>query len=344
MAPLKLGLIGCGKIGQKHLQALVHQKDFSLVATMDTDISRAEAAAVAFDAEAFDSASMMLTRGTLDAVVIATPSGAHKEMALQALEEGCHVLIEKPMTLCYQDAREILECARMYERKVSVTQFNRLLPAVSWMLQAVQEGRLGKLVNGGISVRWARPQSYYDEAPWRGTRAMDGGVLFNQAIHALDVLLQAMGPVEEVFAHAGTLSHHIEAEDTVAGTLRFVSGALASVAATTSVPVANLEERITVVGDGGVVVIGPTTNQIQVWRVDGEDEDEVRRDLSEMPARPGWQSHADALVDFAQAIRENRTPVLSGETAATSVAVVEALTRSALEHRPVPLQEVMGHD
>lgn len=171
---------------------------------------------------------------------------------------------------------------------------------------------------------------------------MDGGVLFNQAIHALDVLLQAMGPVEEVFADAGTLTHHIESEDTVAGTLRFVSGALASVAATTCVPMANLEERITVVGDGGVVVIGPTTNQIQVWRIDGEDEDEVRRDLSEMPARPGWQSHADALADFAQAIREKRTPVLSGESAVASVAVVEALVRSSLEHRPVTLREVMA--
>jgi UDP-N-acetyl-2-amino-2-deoxyglucuronate dehydrogenase len=342
MVPLKLGLIGCGKIGQKHLQALVHQKDFFLVATMDTDMSRAEAAAVAFDAEAFNSASAMLARGALDAVIIATPSGSHKEMALQALEQGCHVLIEKPMTLCYQDAREILDQAAIKERLVAVTQFNRLLPAVSWMLQAVQEGRLGRLVNGGISVRWARPQSYYDEAPWRGTRAMDGGVLFNQAIHALDVLLQAMGPVEEVFADAGTLTHHIESEDTVAGTLRFVSGALASVAATTCVPMANLEERITVVGDGGVVVIGPTTNQIQVWRIDGEDEDEVRRDLSEMPARPGWQSHADALADFAQAIREKRTPVLSGESAVASVAVVEALVRSSLEHRPVTLREVMA--
>ncbi len=342
MAPLKMGLIGCGKIGQKHLQALVHQKHFALMATADTDLSRAEAAAVAFDANAFSGVEQMLDGVELDAVIVATPSGLHKPMALAALNHNCHVLIEKPMTLCYADAIDILSVAETKERVVSVTQFNRLLPAVSRMLQAVDQGRLGNLVNGGISVRWARPQSYYDEASWRGTRAIDGGVLFNQAIHALDVLLQAMGPVTEVFAHATTLTHQIEAEDTVAGSLRFASGALASLAATTSVPHTNLEERITLVGDEGVVVIGPTINRIQVWRLDGDDEDEVRRELAEMPARAGWQSHADALVDFSEAIRQHRQPKLSGESAVMSVAVVEALTKSALEHRPVLLSEVMG--
>lgn len=339
--PLKLGLIGCGKIGQKHLQALVHQKELALVATADTELDRAEAASVAFDAEAYVSAKDMLARAEPDAVIIATPSGTHKDLALLALDHGCHVLVEKPLTLNYLDAREVLNHAQAKDLRVAVTQFNRLLPSVSRMLEAVKEGRLGRLINGGVSVRWARPQSYYDEAPWRGTRAIDGGVLFNQAIHALDVLLQAMGPVDEVFAHAETLTHEIEAEDTVAGTIRFVSGALASIAATTSVPNTNLEERITLIGSEGVVVIGPSTGEIEVWRVEDDDESAVQRELAELPARPSWKSHGDALLDFAHAIRQHTDPELSGQSAIMSVAVVEALTRSALEHRPVRLKEVM---
>ncbi len=338
--PLKLGLIGCGKIGQKHLQALVHQKEFVLMATADTDIARAEAAAVAFDAEAYASAEDMLSHAELQAVIIATPSGIHKEMALLALEHECNVLIEKPLTLNYHDARQVLNRAQAKDLRVSVTQFNRLLPSVSRMLEAVTQDRLGRIINGGISVRWARPQSYYDEAPWRGTRIMDGGVLFNQAIHALDVLLQAMGPVEEVFAHAETLTHQIEAEDTVAGTMRFVSGALASIAATTSVPNTNLEERITLIGEEGVVVIGPSTSEIEVWRVGDDDEQAVQRELADLPARPSWKSHGDALLDFAHAIRQHTDPELSGQSAIMSVAVVQALMLSASLHRPVRLEEV----
>ncbi len=338
--PLKLGLIGCGKIGQKHLQALVHQKDFVLMATADTELERAQAASVAFDAEAYSSALDMLNHETLQAVIIATPSGTHKDLALLSLDHACHVLIEKPLTLNYRDAREVLNHAQAKDLRVSVTQFNRLLPSVSRMLQVVAEDGLGRIINGGISVRWARPQSYYDEAPWRGTRSMDGGVLFNQAIHALDVLLQAMGPVEEVFSYAATMTHQIEAEDTVAGTMRFVSGALASIVATTSVPNTNLEERITLVGDEGVVVIGPSAAEIEVWRVGDEDEQAVQRELAELPARPSWRSHGDALVDFAHAIRQHTDPELSGQSAIMSVAVVEALIRSALERRPVRLDEV----
>ncbi|WP_430626448.1 Gfo/Idh/MocA family protein [Sulfobacillus thermotolerans] len=223
---------------------------------------------------------------------------------------------------------------------VVVTQFNRMLPTVSKLLAAHQEGRLGRVVNGGVAVRWARPQSYYDEAPWRGTFAMDGGVLFNQAIHALDVLLQVMGPVDEVFAHTATLTHAIEAEDTVAGSLRFVSGALASVVATTCVPQTNLEERITVVGDQGVVMIGPTVQQIATWRVGTDDEAAVRQAILDLPSRPSWQSHHDALQDFAEAIVRQTPARLDAATALPSIQVIEGLMRSGREGRVVKMDEI----
>ncbi len=333
-------LIGCGKIGQKHLQALVHQQAIELVATVDTDLAKAQAAAVAFDAEAFDDTASALDEMELDAAIIAAPSGLHRELAFQVLEQGLHAMIEKPLALSYQDAKAIVDYGREQGVIVVVTQFNRMLPAVRQLIAAHQEGRLGRIVNGGVAVRWARPQSYYDEAPWRGTYQMDGGVLFNQAIHALDVLLQVMGPVDEVFAHTATLTHAIEAEDTVAGSLRFASGAVASIAATTSVPRTNLEERITVVGESGVVIIGPTVNQIDTWRVGSDDEAKMRQAILDLPSRPSWQSHHDALKDFAGAIANNRAPYLDASTALHGIQVIEGLMRSGRERRPVTIDDI----
>ncbi|AUW95095.1 MAG: gfo/Idh/MocA family oxidoreductase [Sulfobacillus thermosulfidooxidans] len=337
---IRTALIGCGKIGQKHLQALVHQQALELVATVDPDRAKADAAAVAFDAEAFDDALAAFDAMDLDAAIIAAPSGLHRALAFQALDRGLHVMIEKPLALSYHDAQAIVDYGRQRGVVVVVTQFNRMLPTVSKLLAAHQEGRLGRVVNGGVAVRWARPQSYYDEAPWRGTFAMDGGVLFNQAIHALDVLLQVMGPVDEVFAHTATLTHAIEAEDTVAGSLRFVSGALASVVATTCVPQTNLEERITVVGDQGVVMIGPTVQQIATWRVGTDDEAAVRQAILDLPSRPSWQSHHDALQDFAEAIVRQTPARLDAATALPSIQVIEGLMRSGREGRVVKMDEI----
>ncbi|WP_053960113.1 Gfo/Idh/MocA family protein [Sulfobacillus thermosulfidooxidans] len=339
---IRAALIGCGKIGQRHLQALVHQDAIDLVATVDVNLERAEAAAVAFDAMAFDQTDVMLDKVDIDAAIIATPSGLHRELAFRVLERGKHVMVEKPLALSYHDAKAIVDFAKHQGVVAVVTQFNRMLPAIQQLFQAHQDGRLGRIVNGGVAVRWARPQSYYDEAPWRGTYAMDGGVLFNQAIHAIDVLLQLMGPVNEVFAYTATLTHQIEAEDSVSGTIRFHSGALASLAATTCVPKTNLEERLTIVGENGVVVIGPTVNQIHTWRVGNDNEQEVRQAILDLPARPSWQSHHDALKDFADAIENGVTPRLDAATALCDIAVIEALMLSGREGRIVRMSEITG--
>lgn len=209
MEPVRIGLIGCGRIGQKHLQALVHLEDAKLVATCDVELERAAGAAVAFDAEAYDDPARLLEREDLEAVVVATPSGTHPDLVRMALARGVHVLVEKPLALTYAQAKAVVDEAQAAGVLMAVTHFNRLLPAVARSLEAFHQGRMGRMVAGEVSVLWSRPQSYYDEAAWRGTRAMDGGVLFNQAIHALDVLLQFMGQPRAVQAYAATLTHRI---------------------------------------------------------------------------------------------------------------------------------------
>lgn len=336
MANLKVALVGCGKIGQKHLQALVHCPTVDLIATADIDREKSAAAAVAFDAAAYGDMDALLSQHPdIDGVIIATPSGTHRALAERALQNGKHVLVEKPFALTTADAKAMVRAAERAAKILTVTQFNRLLPTVALASEAFRHQRIGRLIEGGISVLWARPQSYYDAEPWRGMRAMGGGVLFDQAVHALDVLLQFTGPIAEVFAYSATLTHDIETEDTVAAVLRAESGALLTVNVTTSVAEANLEERVTVVGDAGSIVLGPTVQQIEFWRVPGDDEDEVRQEMNQSRSRSGWQSHLASLEDFERAVTSGLPTRLSGHSALHSIEVIEALMNSAREGRPM---------
>jgi UDP-N-acetyl-2-amino-2-deoxyglucuronate dehydrogenase len=201
---------------------------------------------------------------------------------------------------------------------------------------------MGQLIEGAVSVCWSRPASYYESASWRGTRLMDGGVLFNQAIAALDVLLQFSGPVFEVFAYAGTLTHQIESEDTAVGVMRTDTGALFTVTATTSVHDNDLEERVTLVAETGTVVLGPTLRQIEHWHVADEDEEQVRQAVNDPAAPPTWKGHLDALEDFRQAVQSGVASRLSASSTVHTIEVVQAFVRSAETGRPVKIGELKG--
>jgi len=337
---IRVGLVGCGKIGQKHLQALARMPEVELVATCDTSRERAESAAVPFDAVGYESLSDLLRHDGLDAVILATPSGLHPEQAMAAMEQGLDVLVEKPLALSLEAAVNLTRFADDAGVILAVTHFNRLLPGPREVFDLVQSGSLGRLLSGGVAVRWARPQAYYDEAPWRGTRAMDGGMLFNQAVHALDLAVLYFGPAAEVFSYLDTQTHAIETEDVVAGVVRFQSGALVTVAVTTSVPTTNLEERITIIGSNGVAVLGPANSELGVLRTrDAAADAEILARLKARPEEPTWASHRSALLDFLEAVNTRKPPSLAAATTLDALAVVDALTRSGQQHRTVEIAD-----
>jgi UDP-N-acetyl-2-amino-2-deoxyglucuronate dehydrogenase len=339
---VRLGLIGCGAIGQRHLQALKHLEGVELTATVDAEFERAQAAAVAFDATPMATTEDLYRSGLVEAVIIATPSGLHPDLAMGAMEQGLDVLVEKPLALSYGEAVELTRFAADAGVVLAVTHFNRMLPGPAAVAAAISEGRMGRLLSGGVDVRWARPQAYYDEAPWRGTRGMDGGVLFNQAIHALDLLVDFFGPARDAFAYGDTQTHHIEAEDVVTGSIRFESGALATVNVTTSVPEKNLEERVTVVGEEGVAVLGPQNSSLQALRtMNPEADQDVLKALNGADPWPSWRSHYNALLDFLASVETRNPPALASGSTLDVLALVEALTRSAASGRPVAVQELM---
>jgi len=208
----------------------------------------------------------MMQKVNIDVVVVLTESGKHAEQVVALAHYGKHIIVEKPMALTLDDADAMIQACDDAGIKLFVVKQNRFNVPVVKAHQALKAGRFGKLVLGTVRVRWCRTQSYYDQAPWRGTWALDGGVLSNQASHHVDLLEWMMGDVESVFAMGTTALAKIEAEDTAVVTLRFKNGALGVIEATTATRPNDLEGSLSILGEGGTVEIGGfAVNKMKVW-------------------------------------------------------------------------------
>jgi UDP-N-acetyl-2-amino-2-deoxyglucuronate dehydrogenase len=186
---IKFAIIGCGHIAAKHAEAINACEGAVLRAVYDTNRINAERVASQASADIYPDLDDMLADPEIDAVCICTPSGLHADQAVKAARAGKHVVVEKPIALTLEDADAILAACRDNGVKLTVVHPNRFRPAITFLKEAIREGRFGTLSHLNVTVRWNRGQAYYDQAPWRGTREFDGGVLMNQAIHALDLML-----------------------------------------------------------------------------------------------------------------------------------------------------------
>jgi UDP-N-acetyl-2-amino-2-deoxyglucuronate dehydrogenase len=199
-------------------------------------------------------------------VVLATPSGLHARQVTEAAQAGLHVMTEKPMATRWADGLAMVKACDEARVRLFVVKQNRRNRTLQLLRQALQAGRFGRLYMVTVNVFWARPQSYYDSAAWRGTWEFDGGAFMNQASHYIDLLDWLIGPVESVMAYTGTLARHIEVEDTGVAALRWRNGAMGSVNVTMLTHPKNLEGSITVLGEhGSVRVGGVAVNKIEHW-------------------------------------------------------------------------------
>jgi predicted dehydrogenase len=329
---LKFAIIGCGRISGKHIEALANNHDrVELVALCDVVRERAVEKAEQYrslmgkdlsPARVYTNYEQMLAESDIDAVSLCTESGYHAEHALYALKENKHVLVEKPIALSVADADEMIAEAATRGLTLCVSHQNRFNPPVQALKEAIDEGRFGKLINGTARVLWSRDDDYYKQAPWRGTRSLDGGCLMNQCIHGIDLLLWMMGSeVERVKAETGSFIHDIEMEDYGAFTIRFKNGSIGLVEGTVCVYPRNLEETLSVFGEKGTVVIGGVAvNAVQTWDfADGVGYDKAIE--SEIDTIYG-RGHTPLYADFISAIRERRLPLVSGEEGKKAMAVV----------------------
>jgi len=274
-------------------------------------------------------------------VSICAPSGLHAQMAIETMQAGKHVIVEKPMAMNLRDADRMIATEQATGVKMCVILQNRYNPPMQDLRRVVDEGKLGRLLLGNATVRWYRPQEYYEDG-WHGTWAMDGGALMNQSIHHIDALQWLMGEVASVFAYTATLAHKIEAEDVGVVVLRFKSGALGTIEGSTVTYPENLEGSVALFGERGSVKVGGTAlNRKVIWKIAGEVEHErelLMRDQVDPPSVYGT-SHKFVIADMLAAIREQRAPRTDGRAARKSVALVLAIYESARTGRPVDMTD-----
>jgi UDP-N-acetyl-2-amino-2-deoxyglucuronate dehydrogenase len=350
MKPLGFCLVGCGMIARFHARAIAEVPGGRVTAL----VSRSKANAEKLLAETgtppcpvHTDLAAALKQPDVDVVVITTPSGAHLEPAVAAARTGKHVVVEKPLEITPERCDAITDACDKANVRLCCIFPSRFHDANRALKAAVDAGRFGRMTLGETTCKWWRSQAYYDEGGWKGTKALDGGgAMMNQAIHNVDLLLWMMGPVTHVSGFTATLAHErIEVEDTAVACLKFASGALGVIQATTSVH-PGLPKTIAVHGDRGTVVV----EQEDVLRWEFADprpeDDELRRRFSQKVGASGGAAdpkaishagHAAQLTDFAEAIRTGRAPLVDGREGRKAVAVIDAVYRSAATGRTVTL-------
>lgn len=337
---VRYGIVGCGHIAKKHVAAIKADEGAELVAVCDTNKDRLKEFAVDGVIGYTDLAEMLQT--DIDVVCICTPSGLHPALTIQAAEAKKHVIVEKPMALTLEDADRMMDACEANGVKMAVVHPNRFRPAIQELRRQIENDSFGTIGHANATVRWNRNQAYYDQAPWRGTKAMDGGVLMNQAIHNMDLLLWMMGDVEEVSTYDATRIRNIEAEDTSVSVIRFKNGALGLLEAAVTIYPKNLEESLSIFGEKGTAIVGgPTANWIKVWNFEGLEESEVSAIKERIESDPwGTPGHECIIRDMTQAIKEDRTPIVSGVEGRQALSLVVACQTSAETGQPVKMSSL----
>jgi predicted dehydrogenase len=342
-------IVGCGMIARFHARALAEIPGARIVALADSDLPRAKKLAeeLGLGDNIYPDLPPLLARRDVDVVIVATPSGVHMEPAVAAAEAGKHVVVEKPLEITLERCDRIIEACDRNRVKLCTIFPSRFADANRTLKAAVDTGRFGRLTLGETTCKWWRSQAYYDQGGWRGTKALDGGgALMNQAIHNVDLLLWMMGPATRLCGFVDTLAHQrIEVEDTAVACLRFASGALGVIEATTSVH-PGLPKTIAVHGDHGTAVI--EQEDVLRWDFSPETEEDraVRQRFAQKVGASGGSSdpsaishvyHARQLADFVQAIETGRAPAVDGREGRRAVEVILAIYRSAETGRVVEL-------
>lgn len=343
-------VVGAGNISAAHVFAVQGLPNARLVGvvgrTAGTGSQRATELARTHGVPRFASLEEAVARPEVDVVAICTPSGAHLEPALIAIAAGKHVIVEKPIEITVERSHRLIEAADAAGVTVGAIFMSRFAPANAFAKQAIEEGRLGRLLQVDGHVKWWRDQAYYDSGAWRGTRELDGGgALMNQGIHQVDVLQWLAGPVDEVFAYAGTLNHErLEVEDTLVGVLRYQSGAYGQLATATSLWPGS-PKALHVHGTEGFLKI--EDDMLVDWRTRSGGDAERAELLaryggsgqggSSDPMAISFQNHLLQYEDFLAALDSGRQPAIDGREGIRAVALVEAFYASARTGRPVGL-------
>jgi UDP-N-acetyl-2-amino-2-deoxyglucuronate dehydrogenase len=350
-----IGILGCGKVAHKHAKAILDISNARLVGVWSRTLSTAQAFASTYNTSAFTDIEEMVKKRKIDLVVICTPHPYHKEPALSAAKAGAHVLVEKPLASTLQDCDEMILACKTGQVKLGVISQRRWYEPVKRVKQAIQEGKLGKPVLGTVTMLGWRDKAYYDADEWRGTWKMEGGgVMVNQAPHQFDILLWLMGEVDEVYGLWRNLNHpYIEVEDTAVIIVKFKNGGIGNIIVSNSQK-PGLFGKVHIHGengasagvqtDGGAMFIAgvsevqePPINDI--WTVPGEETmlEQWKKEDSDFfnSIDPIVYYMKCQIVDFLEAIKHGREPLVTGEDGRRTVELFTAVYRSTRDQKPI---------
>ncbi len=256
MSKIKFAIIGCGRIAQRHAEHINNYGE--LVAVCDNVVDKAKLLGEKYHAKIYSSAEELLANEkTVDVVSICTPNGLHATLAIAALKAGFHVLVEKPMALTVYDCGEMIKAAEQANKRLFAIKQNRFNPPVAAVKDAIDKGILGKIYSIQLSCFWNRNKDYYENS-WKGTKDLDGGTLFTQFSHFIDLLYWMIGDVKRAYALTANFAHHgiIDFEDTGAIAVEFYNGTIGTINYTVNSYKKNMEGSLTIFAEKGTVKIG----------------------------------------------------------------------------------------
>lgn len=347
MKKIQYALIGCGRISPNHIMAaLENMQDLTFSAMCDLSEDKMLDKLRFFSDGPIPARYMdyteMLREKHPELVAIAADSGSHYKIAMDCMEAGCNVIVEKPLALSMDDARAMIGKAEECGVKLCTCHQNRFNKAIRKIRSAYESHRFGRMLYGTAHIRWNRNENYYKQASWRGKWASDGGALMNQCIHNIDLLRWMMGDeVESVYAMTDNLIHpYIEVEDLGLALVRFQNGAYGVIEGTTDVYPRNLEETLYLFGSDGMVKAGgKSVNIIENWafRDNQDTEEDIKNAFSETPKNIYGFGHVPLYADMIDAIRNNRDPYVDGKAGLRAVELVLAIYQSATVGKEVKL-------
>ena len=342
---MKYALIGCGRIALNHIEA-AKNNFLEISALCDIIPERmgvvAKTCGLPDNVRKYTDYKELLEKEKPELVAVATESGKHAAVAADCINNGCNVIIEKPIALSMEDAEKIIAMSKEKGVWICVNHQNRFNKSIQCIRRAIERGRFGRLLHASASILWNRRRDYYTSAPWRGTWEQDGGALMNQCIHNIDLLRWMMGNnIEEVYAYTDRLKHpYIEAEDFGSALIKFSNGSYGVVQGTTNVFSKNLEETLYIFGEKATVKAGgKSVNIIEEWNfADGLDNpDSIKSKYCENPPNIYGFGHTPLYADMIDAIRTGRAPYVSGEDGKRALELVLAIYKSAAEGQPIKL-------
>ncbi len=337
---IKMALVGCGRISEKHFHAAEqHADELEITSVCDVDADALSRAVERSGAKGFSDLRDLLSNENVDLVTLCTPSGLHPGQTVRCAKSGYHVMTEKPMATRWKDGLRMVRACDEAGVHLFVVKQNRSNGTLQLLKCAMDKQRFGRIYMVQVNVFWSRPQAYYDSASWRGTWEFDGGALMNQASHYIDLLDWLIGPVQSVQAMTGTLARNIEVEDSAIMNVRWRQGTLGSVAVTMLAYPKNLEGSITILGEKGTVRIGGVAvNEIQQWEFSEPDEDDekVKSTSYETTSVYGF-GHPYYYHNVIQTLRGTAVPLIDGREGLKSLELLIAAYFSARDGREVSL-------